>query len=434
VLAQTTDEIEIICATLRDLNSDPAWAFAHCSPAETSRLTHGYHRYPAKFIPQLVDLLLDEYLPSQTTAKPLVVDDPFSGSGTTAVCAISRGHRAIGTDISEVAWLIARAKATPIEPARLQASVAHLMERLADRRIEPLIPPCERLDYWFPAEQKEELGRILSAIKTVEDEDAQTLFLCGFSHILKNCSRWSMKSSKPTIAKDKRIPKPLPVFQRQIKKMVERNRQFWEITPVATRTNIADYLDLRCGDARRQPAADNSVDMIVTSSPYVTSYEYADLHQLSALWLEYARDLRQWRRKFIGTAFSPLGGESHSYLAGQIVDSVLARNASLAAEISTYFFDMEQVFAESFRILKPGARACYVIGNTSLAGVAILNAEVFVESMQLLGFDIERVIKREIPSKILPQTRDASTGRFVGKTGEEVLAYPHEYIIVARKP
>ena len=28
------------------------------------------------------------------------------------------------------------------------------------------------------------------------------------------------------------------------------------------------------------------VDMIITSPPYVTSYEYADLHQLSSLWLD----------------------------------------------------------------------------------------------------------------------------------------------------
>ena len=30
---------------------------------------------------------------------------------------------------------------------------------------------------------------------------------------------------------------------------------------------------------------DKEVDLIVTSPPYVTSYEYADLHQLSSLWL-----------------------------------------------------------------------------------------------------------------------------------------------------
>ena len=46
-----------------------------------------------------------------------------------------------------------------------------------------------------------------------------------------------------------------------------------------------------CTDARTIPAKDNSISLIVTSPPYVTSYEYADLHQLTALWLEYTKDL-----------------------------------------------------------------------------------------------------------------------------------------------
>ena len=51
-----------------------------------------------------------------------------------------------------------------------------------------------------------------------------------------------------------------------------------------------NYLDIPsqvyCTDARTIPVRDNSVSLIVTSAPYVTSYEYADLHQLTALWLK----------------------------------------------------------------------------------------------------------------------------------------------------
>lgn len=38
-----------------------------------------------------------------------------------------------------------------------------------------------------------------------------------------------------------------------------------------------------CTDARSIPVKEGSVSLIVTSPPYVTSYEYADLHQLTAL-------------------------------------------------------------------------------------------------------------------------------------------------------
>jgi hypothetical protein len=49
-----------------------------------------------------------------------------------------------------------------------------------------------------------------------------------------------------------------------------------------------------------------------------------------------------------------------------------------------------------------------------------------------LGFVLERVILREIPSKILPRTRDKQTGKFTKTHDADYLAYPTEYIIVFR--
>ena len=37
----------------------PEWTFADLSRKETSYASHGYHRYPAKFIPQLARKLIE---------------------------------------------------------------------------------------------------------------------------------------------------------------------------------------------------------------------------------------------------------------------------------------------------------------------------------------------------------------------------------------
>ena len=70
------------------------WSFAGTTPSQTSKLTHCYHRYPAKFIPQLVEKLMDEYL---IGFGPFYVNDLFMGSGTTLACAIARGYFASTT-------------------------------------------------------------------------------------------------------------------------------------------------------------------------------------------------------------------------------------------------------------------------------------------------------------------------------------------------
>ncbi|MFC1675089.1 hypothetical protein ACFL1K_04320, partial [Candidatus Omnitrophota bacterium] len=101
----------------RNTRISPDWSFEGVTPSQTSKLSHCYHRYPAKFIPQLVEKLMDEYLIGY---GPFHVNDLFMGSGTSLACAITRGYFASGTDINYSAELIARAKCFPIEPRILK--------------------------------------------------------------------------------------------------------------------------------------------------------------------------------------------------------------------------------------------------------------------------------------------------------------------------
>ena len=158
------------------------------------------------------------------------------------------------------------------------------------------------------------------------------------------------------------------------------------------------------------------------------------MHQLSTLWLDLADDLREYKKEFIGTSYKQYEGRSlASQIAFNIVDEMSHKSRKKAKEIEAFFIDMQEVFEESFRILKPGGRCCYVIGNTKLKGVDILNAQVFAESLQCLGFKLDKLIKREIPLKILPQKRDEKTGRFASKDQADSEAYPTEYIVIGLK-
>ncbi|HON82569.1 MAG TPA: hypothetical protein PLI22_00360 [Caldisericia bacterium] len=166
----------------------------------------------------------------------------------------------------------------------------------------------------------------------------------------------------------------------------------------------------------------------------MTSYEYADLHQLSTIWLDLVNDLKEYKKQFIGTSYKKYENKGlRSSIAIDIVDKMSKKSKKVAEEVEAYFIDMEEVFDESFRILKKGGRCCYVIGDTKLKGIDILNAEVFAESMHYTGFKFDRLIKRKIPSKILPQKRDEKTGRFANNHEANSEAYPIEYIVIGLK-
>jgi len=442
VMFKTTKSRKEIINLFNTKKIDEDWSFAGYKPSDTGKWTHDYHRYPAKFIPQLVEKLIDEYIPY----KDAHINDPFMGCGTTIVTAISRGFKASGTDINKIAHLITKVKSTPIEPEYLNKKIEQLMSRLKvlngtqitlfNDKIEPLIPQkhIDRINYWFTEENKNELGKILRVIYDENDEVIRNFFLVAFSHILKNCSIWLQGSTKPTRDLEKKSVKPYDALRRHLMKMRSGNDAFYEVVPDRIRKNINQYLNIEIGDARKQPVSDETVDLVVTSSPYVTSYEYADLHQLSTIWLDLADDLTEYKKEFIGTAYKKYENKRlRSSIAMDIVNKMSKKSKKMAKEIEAFFIDMEEVFDESFRILKHGGRCCYVIGDTKLKGIDILNAEVFAESLQYSGFKFDRLLKREIPSKILPQKRDEKTGRFANNHEANFEAYPIEYIVIGLK-
>ncbi|UZE92741.1 MAG: hypothetical protein IB616_02785 [Methanosarcinales archaeon] len=441
---KTNLQVEIL-QIFNNLAEDTVWAFEDLSRKDTSYATHGYHRYPAKFIPQLARRCIEKY-----TTIDEIVCDPFMGCGTTLVESLVSGRKAVGVDINPVAWLITKVKTTPIEPTKLENEVKQLLGDLtlfietkkneqktsSNIEIEPVIPDNKRINYWFPHENiRYELGIILGRINQIRDDDIKNFCLCAFSQILKNSSIWLMKSVKPTRDLKKQPIDPLSTFKRHIKRMLKGNKELFEIMPDHVKKNLKDFLIAEKQDAINLPCEDNSVSLIVTSPPYVTSYEYADLHQLTALWLGYAKDVTEFREGFIGSIHKKESVHDgiKSELAEQEIKELSKKSKRESEAVRDYFFEMQQCFEEMYRVLKLKGKACIVIGNTELKKVPILNAEVFVETMLNLGFKIHKIVKRRIPSKILPQTRDSKTGRFTSNHKADRLAYAYEYIIMMEK-
>src|SRR5512136_5537 len=94
---------------------------------QVSYATHGIHRYPAKFIPQIPRFCIDKY------SKPGDdVLDPFMGSGTTLLESYVSGRNSYGIDIHALARLIAKVKTTPLDPEVLSSLSARLLEDIRE--------------------------------------------------------------------------------------------------------------------------------------------------------------------------------------------------------------------------------------------------------------------------------------------------------------
>lgn len=405
------------------------WSFDSVRSIE--QWTHGYHRYPAKFLPNVVKKIIEDY-----SIKGSSIADPFAGCGTTLVEAKIHGYEAHGVDINPVAELITRTKVTPISPTIISEAYNELSQKF--KQYSELdyhdIKKHDRIDYWFKPQQKYQIAFLYDMISQIQDKDIQNFFLVSLSHILKNCSRWLQSSTKPQVDKKKEEKDPFVEFDRHSKTMIHKNEEFYQELEGTNRLDV--LCDIQLGDARNTKWEDSSIGTIITSPPYVTSYEYADIHQLTGYWFEYFSDISDFRQNFIGTSYSTNKDNPiiQSFLGRKIVQELDLKSHKIANDVDKYFADMSLVAKEMYRVLIPNGRACIVIGNTTVKDVEIKSAEVFWDLLKKEGFSKVDFIKRNIPHKLMPTIRDKSNGRFTKVDApNSKRVYPNEYILIVKK-
>ncbi len=279
----------------RGLNFDmiaiqPEWNM----PEKRECRMHSIHAYPAKFPAFITTKAIK--IAEEEGIRVASVGDIFCGCGTVAFETVSNGKHFWGCDINPVATLIARAKSRKYEDTLLEhycgLIIASYNEIDVDEENE--VFQNERINYWFDKRHISDLLRLRTAIKDVVDNELYLeFFLCAFSNILKSCSRWLTKSIKPQVDPEKNPKKVDVAFKEQVKMMRKANAENNSSMEGTAEVETVNFLEKKIDEP--------FVDLVVTSPPYVTSYEYADLHQLSTMWLGFTNDFKTFRKGTIGS-------------------------------------------------------------------------------------------------------------------------------------
>jgi methylase of polypeptide subunit release factors len=404
---------------------DPFWN----NGTEKEQKIHRIHAYPAKF-PSFITTKALEYWKNNSNHHPERIADIFCGCGTTAFEAKRNLIKFWGCDINPVATLIAKTKSRNYQSGRLLNYYDTIISNYLKGNIQDnydLAP--DRLKYWYFQEQYNELVHLKDVIYSSIPRNSHYMlfFLCAFSNILKATSRWLTKSIKPQIDPNKKPTIVINAFKEQFKFMFTANTDISDMSEAESEIMTGNFLD----DTWEIPP----VDMIITSPPYVTSYEYADLHQLSSLWLGYVDDYRELRNGSIGSLHNDYNFKKElkrlNSTGLKVVNLLLDQHKSKAIAVAKYFLDMQRVANKAYSILNKDGKALFVIGNTEYKNVRIDNAKHLSESLLDAGFSSICVTKRKISNKILTPYRDEQ-GKFTSdKAGRKV--YSEEFIIIGRK-
>lgn len=412
--------------------SDRDWTF---NGAPTRELTHCYHDYPARMIPQIARRLLDTYA---VGAESLF--DPYCGTGTSLVEGMIRGLNVAGTDLNPLARLIAQAKISRPDPNQLDEQIAKF-RRFASRSKPARLPAAfrvegiSRLDFWFKPSVIGKLLRIREFIGGIKNDRVRLFFQVAFSETVRESSNTRNHEFKlyRYDAGALRVFRPR-VFELMMSKLA-RNRdglqKFLEAMRGADNSLSAKVYDFNtaCG-APPELIPPASVDIVVTSPPYGDSHTtvaYGQYSRLSAAWLG-LREPDKIDRKLMGGKIAKQFGDFPCEALNNALLEINHKDGKRALEVAAYYSDLHDSIFHVSQVIRPGGHACYVVGNRKVKGVVLPTDEAIQSFFERAGFEHVATFRRSIPNKHMPLKNSPTNAAGVVDT-----TMAREHIVVLRR-
>ena len=356
-------------ALYADLDLALSWSEAELPQRERTKHVHALHPYLGKFIPQLVEVLLERYVP-----RGGHVLDPFGGSGTTLVQALESGRDATGSDIAAFNVLLARVKTADYNLFSLERDVRDALRQLPEERPGASSAFVRR---WYAPRAARELLSFRSLVDAAEHADVLRVILARAARSARLTTHFDLDFP--------RAPQHGPYWCHKHKREcrpVERASHFLTRYGLDTVARIKAFARLRArgraatvlhGDARELDYG-RRFDGVVTSPPYPGLIDYHEQHR-------YAYEL---------LGLPDLG------------ELELGRGSSKAA-LAAYVDGIAAVLANAREHLRPGAPVCVVVAD---------RRDLFPEILDRAGLRLEERLRRHVNRR---------TGRRAGEFFEDVL-------------
>jgi hypothetical protein len=413
-------------------NNNDDWTF---NGASTRELTHCYHDYPARMIPQVAGKLLDLF---GSNAKQLF--DPYAGSGTSLVESSIRGINASGTDLNPLARLIAKAKTTTPKITLLEKQISTfnkmaLEDKFHKLKETPQIYGITHLDFWFKPEVIEKLSQVRKFIQSIEDEEVRLFFQVAFSETVRDSSNTRNAEFKLYRYGEDELAKFNPdvygIMVSKLQRNLDGYKKYRAIIENLEHRPFANIYGFNTVDGIPEDfISPESIDIVVTSPPYgdsSTTVAYGQYSRLSAAWLELEEPDKIDRRLMGGKTVKEVSSFPSEAL-NSAIENVKKSDEKRAREVASFYVDLHASISNVAKVIKQNGYACYVVGNRKVKGVVLPTNIAVKNFFENYGFEYVNTFTRSIPNKRMP-SRNSPTNA----TGVLDDTMTQEYIVVMRR-
>ena len=378
------------------------------------------HPFPARMAPSIALEVISG------RREQITILDPMVGSGVVPAIARSAGHRAIGVDVDPLAVLISRVWTTPMDQYPFRGRARAILDEcrsgfdsVSEDDAFPVGADAETrrfVEYWFDVPARKQLASLARAIEAVDDGTVSEALWCAFSRLIISKQSGAslamdLSHGRPHRAFAEAPTLPFSGFLRAVDVVARNSIPHTEAQPGVE-------VDVQLGDARALSIADDSIDVVLTSPPYLNAIDYIRCSKFSLVWMGYSiAALRAIRSGSVGTEVG-LYSEDAGWV-GEIVASLglgPGFPARQTAILARYITDLGRVVSEVARVLKPLGRAVFVIGENTLRGFFIRNSHIVQVVADQVGLSCSSTSARDLPPnrRYLPPPATVGTGGHMG--------------------
>lgn len=361
-----------------------------------TRPIHRWIPWIAGFSSEFVRDVFSQYLPVRSFAVATVLD-PFCGVGTTLVEGMLQGYDTVGFEINPYAALASRAKleAAAVSPSQFQKYIQKFEDYMqGNGRNGALATPPQHFNTRIPFFGEKTQEKVLLAmrfIRGIRVPPVADLFSLAFGSVMVSLSNYSYEpslSSRPAVGKP--LQEDAPVLETILNKLLAMKSDIlWCRSEIETFSRIPSgrvITDSFMNAPRHLKRA--SIDLVVTSPPYLNNYHYVRNTRPQLFWLGFVRkprDLKRLETENFGKYWQtvrdmdalPLNFD-HPELQ-RLLDKIRSINVERgtyggggwANYAASYFNDTDKFCEVLGQVLKPGGYAVIVVGNSILQGVEI---------------------------------------------------------------
>ena len=363
---------------------------------------HNWYKYTQAYSYSLVNLLLDEHKASQDS----IILDPFNGCGTTTVTCAYRGINSIGVEISPLMCNIARIKSKKWNLDSLRNSINKIDEYTKNHNLSRNLVFTDYLSKAYSPQILKSIIVIAESINLIEDFDLRDIstvallsILEDVSKIRKHGSHYRFLDNSSSVGLQKLNIKVVD-DNTDINLIFKKKLEHIYCDLCITGGNPLGKTDILNCSSLNLPLAENSVDIVITSPPYLNRNNYIaqqkaelDIMGLITSKLEYKNLVKSTFRSHTD---SNLDLQLHSsYDEVNMIIKCLTlesgNNPKIPDMICGYFNDLEASLKEIYRVLKKAGRVSFIVGNTRWGGVVVPIDHILCKMAEDVGFAIKSI-------------------------------------------